>query len=65
MQEELQEIKQESIEALKASRERAGVLRRGLQGSAALLVSRPTPPKPYSPERYSEVSVALFSSRPT
>eukprot|EP00240_Pyramimonas_obovata_P005464 CAMPEP_0118947902 /NCGR_PEP_ID=MMETSP1169-20130426/46865_1 /TAXON_ID=36882 /ORGANISM="Pyramimonas obovata, Strain CCMP722" /LENGTH=330 /DNA_ID=CAMNT_0006894211 /DNA_START=30 /DNA_END=1019 /DNA_ORIENTATION=+ len=39
-EEELQEIKQESIDALKASRERAGVLRRGLQGSAALLAEK-------------------------
>eukprot|EP00241_Pyramimonas_parkeae_P001672 CAMPEP_0114257532 /NCGR_PEP_ID=MMETSP0058-20121206/18788_1 /TAXON_ID=36894 /ORGANISM="Pyramimonas parkeae, CCMP726" /LENGTH=484 /DNA_ID=CAMNT_0001372275 /DNA_START=37 /DNA_END=1491 /DNA_ORIENTATION=- len=39
-EEELQDLKDESISALKASRDRAGVLRRGLQGSAALLAEK-------------------------
>ncbi|KAK3274488.1 hypothetical protein CYMTET_17327 [Cymbomonas tetramitiformis] len=39
-EEEIEELKKESISALKASRDRAGVLRRGLQGSAALLAEK-------------------------
>jgi len=39
-EEELSQLKEESILALKASRDRAGVLRRGLQGSAALLAEK-------------------------